>query len=116
MVYADSKQNMPSRSLPSILQSEGPYTEFTMSQNNPYLMYLYGIEDLRSVAQGAEAAIFNLYSDGSPYIGDTRLRTQSGLLTKVFKFDITPPDQQPAEFIVLIDGSPALTAWEGGAQ
>ncbi|MEO1656883.1 MAG: hypothetical protein AAFR65_04110 [Pseudomonadota bacterium] len=116
MTYADSQQNFPSKALPGFLQSEGPFTEFTMSQNNPYLMYLDGIGDLRAVAGGSQTAIFELYTEGSPYVGDTRLRTQTGLLTKVFRFEITPPEQQPAEYIVLIDGSPALTAWEGTAS
>ncbi|MEL7487895.1 MAG: hypothetical protein AAGJ87_11840 [Pseudomonadota bacterium] len=115
MIYADSKQNMPSHILPGFLQSDGPYTEVPIGQNNPYLMYLYGIGDLRSVANGAEVSVFRLYEDGSPYIDETRLRTQTGILTKAFKFEITPPSQQPADYVVLIDGSPALTAWQGDA-
>ncbi|MEL7454535.1 MAG: hypothetical protein AAGJ50_14300, partial [Pseudomonadota bacterium] len=113
MVYADSDQNMPSRILPSALQDEGPFTELPMGQNNPYLMYLYGIGDLRAVAGGAPVSIFSLYNEGSPYIGKTRLRTQTGLLTQVFKFEITPPEQQPSDYVILVEGSPALTAWTG---
>lgn len=112
MVYADSQHNMPSHVLPGFLQDDGPYTAFTNSQNNVYLNYLYGIGDLIAVAGNANVAIFSLYEEGSPFRGDTRLRTQSGLLTSVFKFEFTPPTQQPAEYLVLINGSAAVDQWQ----
>ncbi|MEL6360395.1 MAG: hypothetical protein AAFR21_04875 [Pseudomonadota bacterium] len=113
MLYTDSMMNMPSRALPEFLQSGGPYTDMSMSQDNPYLLYTYGIGDMRHVAGGADAAIFSLYTDDSPYSNSKRLRQTTGILPKLQRLELTPPDQSPSEYAVLINGSPALTPYVG---
>lgn len=115
MVYADSSQNMPSSALPGLLQDEGPYTEFTMSQDNPYLSYLYGIGDLKRMTD-APATLYSLFETGSPYTGSDRLRQQSGLLTYVFRFELEDSTEPAVDHVILINGSDALTPWEGSGQ
>lgn len=110
MVYADSTQNMPSRALPEILQDDGPYTEFTMSQDNPYLMYLYGIGDLKRITD-AKATLFYPYEAGSPYLETRRLKDQSGLLTYVYRFEIADTPEPAFDHVILIEGGQALTPW-----
>lgn len=113
MVYSNSSQNMPSQALPSFLQDDGPFTEFTMSQDNPYLSYLYGIGDLTRMTD-APASLFSPFEPGSPYIGSDRLRTQSGLLTYVFRFELEDSAESAVDQVILINGSDALTPWRGG--
>ncbi|MEM1396726.1 MAG: hypothetical protein AAGH38_04680, partial [Pseudomonadota bacterium] len=105
MVYADSDQNLPSYILPKQLQADGPYTDLPMGQNNPYLLYLDGIGDLITVADDADAALFDLNRDNSPYRGVDRLKRQSGILTRVFPFDIDQSERRASEFIVLVKDS-----------
>ena len=112
MMYTDSKMNMPSRALPEFIRSGGPFTEISMSQDNPYLLYTYGISDLKTVAQDSDIAIFSLYTSGSPYAHSNRLRKTTGIFARMQPLELTPPDQNPAEYIVLINGSPALTPWQ----
>ncbi|WAT18616.1 hypothetical protein OZN62_03270 [Aurantiacibacter sp. MUD11] len=115
MVYADSSQNMPSRALPGFLQDDGPYTDFTMSQDNPYLSYLYGIGDLKRMTD-APATLYSPFEPRSPYIGSDRLRQQSGLLTYVFRFELEDSTEPEVDHVILINGSDALTPWQGEGQ
>lgn len=115
MVYADSSQNMPSFALPGFLQDDGPYTDFTMSQDNPYLSYLYGIGDLKRMTD-APATLFSPFEPGSPYIGSDRLRQQSGLLTYVYRFELEHSTEPEVDHVILINGSDALTPWQGEGQ
>lgn len=112
MVYADSSQNMPSYALPGFLQDDGPFTEITMSQDNPYLSYLYGIGDLKRMTD-APATLFSPFESGSPYIGNDRLKAPSGLLTYVFRFELEGTADTAVDQIILINGSEALTPWQG---
>ena len=115
MVYADSLQNMPSNGLPGFLQDDGPYTDFTLSQDNPYLSYLYGIGDLKRMTD-APATLFDPFERGSPYIGSDRLSRQSGLLTFVFPFELEGTADTAVDQVILINGSDALTPWQGKGQ
>lgn len=112
MVYADAKMNMPSRMLPEAIRPQGPFFDAPMSQDSPYLQYLKGIRDLKIVADGADAAIFRLDAEGSPYEEGDRLLEQRGLLTKLFPFEVSLEDGRPAEYVILVNGSDALTAYQ----
>jgi hypothetical protein len=113
MSYAASNQNMPSRTLPEALRADGPFTDAPGGQDNPYLIYLTGIGDLKSVAGAAEAAVFRLNGEGSPYESGARMTTQTGLLTYVFRFELDAFEGFASDYAVLIRNSPALTAYEG---
>ena len=113
MVYADAEMNMPSRSLPEAIRPEGPFFDAPMSQDDPYLQYLKGIRDLKVVADGADAAIFRLDAEGSPYEEGDRLIRQQGLMTKIFPFEVSVEDGRPTEYVILVNGSDALTPFEG---
>ncbi|MEM1246663.1 MAG: erythromycin esterase family protein [Acidobacteriota bacterium] len=113
MVYSNSRQNMPSSMLPQSMRPETPFFSATMSQDNPYLMYIAGIRDLKKVAGEAKAAVFRLDAPGSPFLGSTRLSEQSGILSKIFRFEVSPTDTVFVEYALLVRDSPALTAFEG---
>lgn len=113
MSYASSRQNMPSSSLPDFLRSDGPFTEAPSGQDNPYLMHLNGIGDLKAVAGDADTAVFRLNGEGSPYANGTRMVSQTGLLAYVYRMDIDPFEGFAADYAVLVRDSPALTAYEG---
>lgn len=113
MSYANSQQNMPSRMLPEALQPDGPFFDAPGSQDNPYLMYLNGIGDMKAVAGDQPATLFRLNSEGSPYAGGVRMASQTGLLTYVFRFEMDPFDGFASDYAILIQDAPALTAFEG---
>ena len=54
-----------------------------------------------------------LFESGSPYIGSDRLKTQSGLLTYVYRLEVEDSEEPTVDQVILIEGGEALTPWQG---
>lgn len=111
-VFVDSENNTPSRILPSIITSDKPFTDFPIGQDNPYLFYIVGVNDLKSVADGRDVTIFDISKEDSPYAGSRRMRDQYGLLSVLFEFPIDSSSGSAADYLVLIQNSPAVDGFK----
>ncbi len=114
MFYAASEQNLPSRMLPEFARPDAPFFNAPSGQDNPYLMYLQGIGDLKAAAGNADATAFRINQPGSPYADGARLIEQSGLMSLIFRFQIDPFEGYATDYAILIQNSPALTAFNAG--
>lgn len=108
MVYIDSEWNLPARMLPQAARPDARYIDVPLTQANPYLQYLKGIGHLRRAAGDADVALFRLTGRSSPYPSDGQLVNQSGLLMRVFQFEVEVADRMPTGHLILIRDSPAV--------
>ena len=117
-VYGPGSMMMwPAQILPGPLQGkEGEtYTLLPMGNDNPYMGYTAGIRDLQTAANGADVAIFNIDALPSPYTGSNRFVSASGISTLLQKFEVNGTASEATDYIVYLEGSPALTPWRGAA-
>ncbi|MEL6365151.1 MAG: hypothetical protein AAFR11_09970 [Pseudomonadota bacterium] len=112
-LYTNSASMMPSASLPEPMRGEGAYTDMPFAQNVPYLYYQRGIYDLTSVAGDARASLFRISGEGSPYAGSGRLGSATGLMTGLGEMTVETADPPPYDYIILSQGSAALTPYVG---
>ncbi|MDX1592460.1 MAG: hypothetical protein R3283_10875, partial [Balneolaceae bacterium] len=66
--------------LPSYLRDEGPKTRMSVSHDNIWISYLYGIEDLKRLTRTGSTTIFKLNGEDSPYKNSKRLFTMMQIL------------------------------------
>jgi hypothetical protein len=94
--------------LPQAARPDARYIDVPLTQANPYLQYLKGIGHLRRAAGDADVALFRLTGRSSPYPSDGQLVDQSGLLMRVFPFEVEVADRMPTGHLILIRDSPAV--------
>lgn len=111
MIYAGSHWNLPSRLLPAPIRPESRFVDAPLTQANPYLQYLRGIGHALAAAGDARLALFRVAGPGSPYPADGRLVTQTGLLTRLFPFEVEAGERMPSGHLILVRDSPAVDAF-----
>ena len=79
-IFLDSKMSMHSDALPSFMQDEGMYTELSVSYDNIFMSYLFGIDDLRRVTKDKSFNLIKLNGIDSPYHDSKRLSSMFKLL------------------------------------
>lgn len=115
-IYTGAESMTPSKMLPGPMAGEGTYTVIPFSQDFPYLYYQRGIYDLKAAAGDARASLIRLSGEGSPYANSARLGSASGLMTAMGEIDIAPSDPPAFDYVILSQGSPALTAYIGETE
>ncbi len=117
-LYADGSMSMmPSEFLaPAVTPPNNEaYTLLPANNDDVYLYYMRGIRDLKKVAGDNPVTIFNMRAEGSPYLSSDRLMKSRGFLTHLQEFNVQGNTAEALEYIVLFQGSPALTPWRGEA-
>ena len=79
-IFTDSHMATTSSALPFYLQDEGPQTRMSVSHDNIWISYLYGIEDLKRLTRAGSTIMFKLNGEDSPYKNSRRLFTMMQLL------------------------------------
>ena len=79
-VFLDSKMSVYSKTLPSFMQDEGDFTNLSVSYDNIFMSYLYGIDDLRRVTDEKSFNLIKLNGADSPYNKSKRLSSMFKIL------------------------------------
>lgn len=79
-VFLDSKMSVHSNGLPSFMQDEGDYTNLSVSYDNIFTSYLYGIDDLRRITKDKSFNLIKLNGSDSPYRHSKRLSSMFKIL------------------------------------
>jgi hypothetical protein len=117
-LYATASYSMmPTQFLPTPLTggTDAPYTVVPANNDDTYLYYMRGIKDIIKVAGEDSVALFPLGAEGSPYKNSKRLVKSRGFLTGMQPFLVEGSTADAADYVVLFQGSPALTPWKGQA-
>ena len=79
-VFLDSKMSVFSNGLPGFMQDEGNYTNLSVSYDNIFTSYLYGIDDLRRITEDNSFNLIKLNGADSPYRHSKRLSSMFKIL------------------------------------
>lgn len=79
-IFTDSHMAIASQALPSLLQDDAPQTRLSVSHDNIWLSYLFGVEDLKRITNRHSTTIFKLNGEDSPYRGSKRLFSMMQLI------------------------------------
>lgn len=79
-VFLDSKMSVYSNGLPGFMQDEGDYTNLSVSYDNIFTSYLYGIDDLRRITEDNSFNLIKLNGSDSPYRNSKRLSSMFKIL------------------------------------
>ena len=79
-IFTESYMSISSSALPSLLQDEGPITRMSVSYDNMWISYLFGIEDIKRITDKHSTTFFRLNGPQSPYRNSHRLTDMMQLL------------------------------------
>ena len=112
-----SMSMMQSKFLPPPLigNTDAAYALVPSNNDDTYLYYVRGINDLKKVAGDDQVTVFNLRGEGTPYRGNRRLMKSRGFIASMQPFVVDGSASEAADYAVLFQASPALTPWKGEA-
>lgn len=106
--YLDSYMDAPSKYLPFFLKSDKEHTKTSVSCDKTFLLYHYGISDLRNVTNQNTNTFFDINQPKSPYKESLRLIKSTGLLSLFSGMKITAKNTSTTDYaqgIILIRNS-----------
>ena len=106
--YLDSYMDAPSKYLPFFLKSEEEHTKTEVSCDNTFLLYHFGISDLKKVTNENTNTFFDINKTKSPYKNSLRLIKSTGLLSLISGMKITDKNTSTTDYaqgIILIRNS-----------
>ena len=106
--YLDSYMAAPSKYLPFFLKSDKEHTKTGVSCDNTFLLYHYGISDLKNVTNQNTNTFFDINQQKSPYKKSVRLIKSTGLLSLFSGMKITAKNTSTTDYaqgIILIRNS-----------
>lgn len=106
--YLDSYMDAPSKYLPFFLSSDKEHTKTGVSCDNTYMLYHYGISDLKNVTNIKTNTFFDINQPKSPYKKSVRLIKSTGLLSLFSGMKITDENTSTTDYaqgIILIRNS-----------
>lgn len=111
------KNMMPAGAFPGLPTPPNgeDYIQLPLSHDQTYLFRARGIGELKSATDDEEAALFRLAGEGSPYQEGKRVIKMSGYLSLMQQFEIEGPPAAAFDYVVVMQGSEALTPWRGEA-
>lgn len=108
---------MPAAALPEPMQGPGgeTYTWIPMGIENPYFQRPSGIGDLMTVMGDADAMLFRISGENSPYASGGRLTDNSGYMVMMQPWEMGGSAAEMTDYYIAFDGSAPLTPWAGEA-
>lgn len=106
--YLDSYMSAPSKFLPFFLRSEKEHTKTEVSCDNTYLLYYFGINDLKKITTENSNTFFDINKSNSPYKNSVRLINSIGLLSIISGMNLTDKNASTTDYaqgIILIRNS-----------
>ena len=106
--YLDSYMSAPSKFLPFFLRSEKEHTKTEVSCDNTYLLYNFGINDLKKITTENSNTFFDINKSNSPYKNSVRLINSTGLLSIISGMKLTDKNASATDYaqgIILIRNS-----------
>lgn len=106
--YLDSYMDAPSKYLPFFLKSNKEHTKTSVSCDNTFLLYHYGISDLEKITSHNTNTFFDINKSQSPYKNSLRLIKSTGLLSLFSGMEITDKNTVTTDYaqgIILIRNS-----------
>lgn len=106
--YLDSYMSAPSKFLPFFLRSKKEHTKTVLTCDNSFLLYHYGISDLKKVTTENSNTFFDINKPQSPYKSSVRLINSTGLLSIFSGMAITDTNTSATDYaqgIILIRNS-----------
>ncbi|HKO76989.1 MAG TPA: hypothetical protein VJU52_07225 [Flavobacterium sp.] len=106
--YLDSYMDAPSKYLPFFLRSDKEHTKTGVSCDNTFLLYHFGISDLKNVTNKNTNTFFDINKPKSPYKKSLRLIKSTGLLSLISGMKITDKNTSTTDYtqgIILIRNS-----------
>lgn len=111
------KNMMPSGAFPGLPTPPNgeDYIQLPLSYDEVYLIRIRGIGELKSASGDEEAVLFRLQGADSPYQKGERVIKASGYLSLMQRFEVEGPPAAAADYVVVMQGSEALSPWRGEA-
>ncbi len=106
--YLDSYMDAPSKYLPFFLKSNKEHTKTSVSCDNTFLLYHFGISDLEKITSQNTNTFFDINKSQSPYKNSLRLIKSTGLLSLFSGMEITDKNTATTDYaqgIILIRNS-----------
>lgn len=106
--YLDSYMSAPSKFLPFFLRSEKEHTKTEVTCDNTYLLYDFGINDLKEVTKKNSNTFFDINKSNSPYKNSVRLIKSIGILSSISGMKLTDKNASTTDYaqgIILIRNS-----------
>lgn len=98
----------PSKYLPFFLKSNKEHTKTSVSCDNTFLLYHFGISDLEKITSHNTNTFFDINKSQSPYKNSLRLIKSTGLLSLFSGMEITDKNTAATDYaqgIILIRNS-----------
>lgn len=111
------KNMMPAGALPGLPTPPNGenYIQIPLSYDTPYFLRVRGVGELKAVAGDNAVTIFRLDGENSPYKEGSRAIEASGYLALLQPFEIEGPPTEALDYLVVVQGSKALSPWNGTA-
>jgi hypothetical protein len=106
--YLDSYMDAPSKYLPFFLRSNEEHTKTAVSCDNTFLLYHFGISDLKKITDENTNTFFDINKPKSPYNSSLRLIESTGLLSLFSGMKITGKNTSATDYaqgVILIRNS-----------
>lgn len=106
--YLDSYMDAPSKYLPFFMRSNQEHTKTAVSCDNTFLLYHFGISDLKKITNENTNTFFDINKIKSPYQNSLRLMESTGLLSLFSGMKITDKNTSATDYaqaVILIRNS-----------
>jgi hypothetical protein len=101
----DSYMVMPSKTLPEFLRDKGQYTRMSLSADNIFVMYIYGIKDLKRMTDKQQKSLIKMNGTDNPYANSNRLNISFQLFPVTDLFEMTDKGKPYVQYTVFVKNS-----------
>lgn len=101
-LLVDSHMVMDSKMLPEFIRDPGKYTRMSLSADNIFVMYIYGIQDFKRMTPAYSKSLIKMNGDDNPYAsaGTSRMQRTFQLLPVTDLFEMNDKDKPYVQYTI----------------
>ena len=104
-LFVDSDMVMNSKKLPEFLRTGEKYSKMTISADNIWFMYIYGVGDFKRVTDENQKSIYKMNADNNPYANTSRLTKTFRVFPLFPTFEMTEKGKPYIQYTIFVRNS-----------